>query len=104
MSSNSSGSGRLQSDPLFQGLTRPTMILGVSFMYFVLNAVINIVAFINTQNFVFTLVVAPIIHVIGYWLCLKEPRTVEMLVLKMSKGFKCTNKNFHNNNNSYDPF
>ena len=99
-----SGSGRLQSDPLFQGLTRPTMILGVSFMYFVLNAGLNMVAFINSQNFIFILVLAPTVHGIGYWLCLKEPRAVEMFILKMSKGFKCINKKFHGNNNSYDPY
>lgn len=99
-----SGSGRLQSDPLFQGLTRPTMIMGVSFTYFVLNSVINFVAFINSQNFIFILVLAPTIHLIGYFLCMKEPRAVEMLALKMAKGFKCMNKSFHGNNNSYDPF
>ena len=35
--------GRLQADPLFQGLARPTMIAGVSFYYFVLNAMITMV-------------------------------------------------------------
>ncbi len=99
-----SGSGRLQSDPLFQGLTRPNMIMGVSFMYFVINAGVNMIAFINTQNFLFTLILAPTAHGIGYWLCLKEPRTVEMLALKMSKGFRCINKTFHGHSNSYDPF
>lgn len=99
-----SGSSRLQSDPLFQGLTRPTMILGVSFMYFVVNAIINFIAFINTQDFVFLLVSAPTIHMIGYYLCLREPRMVEMLVLKLGKGFKCMNSNFHGQRNSYDPY
>ncbi len=99
-----SGSGRLQSDPLFQGLTRPTMIMGVSFMYFVLNVGFNMVAFINSQNFIFTFVFAPLAHGFGYWLCLKEPRAIEMLILKMSKGLKCTNKSFHGGSNSYDPY
>ncbi len=99
-----SGSGRLQSDPLFQGLTRPTMIAGVSFYYFVLNAGANLVAFINTQNFVFILVAAPAVHALGYYICLREPRAVEMIMLRMSKGFKCVNKNYHGQRNSYDPF
>lgn len=98
-----SGSGRLQSDPLFQGLTRPTMIAGVSFMYFVINALINIVGFINTQNFLFLMVSAPIIHLIGYVICLREPRAVEMLILRLSKGSKCLNRTFHGQRNSYDP-
>jgi type IV secretion system protein VirB3 len=99
-----SGSGRLQSDPLYQGLTRPTMILGVSFLYFVVNSVINLIFFINTSNFIFLLVLAPTIHFIGYYVCLKEPRSMEMLFLKLGKGYKCINNNFHGNANSYDPY
>jgi type IV secretion system protein VirB3 len=65
-----SGSGRLQSDPLFQGLTRPTMIMGVSYMYFVINAGVNLILFINLQDFMILLMVAPIVHMIGYLICL----------------------------------
>lgn len=97
-------SGRLQSDPLFQGLTRPTMILGVSYMYFVINAVVCMVTFINTQNFVILLFVAPIIHLIGYLICIKEPRAMELFLIKMKKGYKCVNRGFHGYTNSYDPF
>lgn len=99
-----SGSSRLQSDPVFQGLTRPTMILGVSFYYFVFNAATNLIAFIHTSNFIFIMVAAPIVHLAGYYLCLKEPRAVEMFVLKVNKGFRCINKNFHGQRNSYDPY
>jgi len=98
------GGGRLQSDPLFQGLARPTMILGVSYMYFVINAVVNLVTFINMQSFTVLLVVAPSVHVIGYIICLKEPRAIEMFVLKASKGTKCINRRFHKFTNSYDMY
>ncbi|MFW0776788.1 MAG: VirB3 family type IV secretion system protein [Rickettsiales bacterium] len=97
-------SGRLQSDPLFQGLTRPTMILGVSYMYFVINAAVNLIVFINMQSFTTLLFVAPVMHLIGYLICLKEPRAIELLVIKASKGLKCTNRGYHKNNNSYDPY
>lgn len=97
-------SGRLQSDPLFQGLTRPTMVLGVSYMYFVLNAGICIILFINFQSFKILFIVAPGIHLIGYIICLKEPRAMEMFILKVKKGMKCMNRNFHGNTNSYDPY
>ncbi len=80
------------------------MIMGVSFYYFVLNAAASLVLFINTQNFIFLLIVAPAVHLAGYYICLKEPRAVEMLILKMSKGFKCVNKNYHGQRNSYDPY
>lgn len=98
------GSGRLQSDPLFQGLARPTMFLGVSYMFFVINAMISMVAFINTSNFAVILIVAPTLHLIGYLICLKEPRAIEMLVVKMKYGFKCVNRAFHSYTNSYDVF
>jgi type IV secretion system protein VirB3 len=93
---------RLSSDPVFQGLTRPTMVLGVSYMYFVANASICLVTFINMQSFFVLLVVAPAIHTLGYLICLKEPRAMEMLLVRMKKGNKCINKRFHGGVNSYD--
>lgn len=96
--------GRLQSDPLFQGLTRPTMILGVSYMYFVFNAAINMILFINLQDFIILLMVAPAVHFVGYIICIKEPRAIELLVVKASKGYKCMNRGFHGHTNSYDPY
>lgn len=99
-----SGSGRLQSDPLFQGLTRPTMIFGVSYMYFVINAVVSMITFINTQNFKLLLIVAPGVHLIGYLICLKEPRAIELFILKLSRGYKCINRGYHGYTNSYDPY
>ncbi len=96
--------GRLHSDPLFQGLTRPTMILGVSYMFFVVNAMINMITFINVQSFKLTLVLALGVHLAGYLICLKEPRAIELFLLKLSKGFRCMNRGFHGYTNSYDPF
>jgi type IV secretion system protein VirB3 len=98
------GTGRLQADPLFQGLSRPAMMFGVSFMYFVLNGGINLLIFIQTSNFVMLLFCLPVIHAIGYFLCSKEARAVELFVLKCSKGMKCLNRRFHGYTNSYDVF
>lgn len=96
--------GRLQSDPLFQGLTRPTMIMGVSYMYFVINAIVNMIMFINTQDFKVIFMMAPTVHLIGYLICLKEPRAIELFLIKMSKGYKCMNRGYHGFTNSYDPY
>lgn len=96
--------GRLNSDPLFQGLTRPTMILGVSYMYFVANAMISMIIFINMQSFKMILIVSPTVHLIGYLICLKEPRAIELFLLRLNKGFRCMNRGFHGYTNSYDPF
>jgi len=97
-------SGRLQSDPLFQGLTRPAMIFGVSYMYFVINAVICMVLFINLQDFKIILMVAPAVHLLGYIICLKEPRAIELVLIKVAKGYKCVNRGYHGFTNSYDPY
>lgn len=95
---------RLQADPLFQGLARPPMALGVSYMYFVVNAAFNMLSFIWTQNFLILFFVAPLIHGIGYLICLNEPRAVELIVLRMGKGTRCVNRRFHGYTNSYDLF
>ena len=97
-------SGRLSSDPLFQGLTRPTMIMGVSYMYFVINSIVCMITFINTQDFKILLLLAPTVHLIGFLICLKEPRAIELFVIKMSQGYKCVNRGFHGFTNSYDPY
>ena len=97
-------SGRLHSDPLFQGLTRPPMILGVSYMFFVLNALVSMICFINLQSFYILLFVAPAVHMIGFLICLKEPRAIELIIVKMSKAYRCVNRGYHGYTNSYDPF
>ena len=100
------GSGRLTADPLFQGLARPTMIAGVSYGYFVINALITLIAFINTQNFIMLLIVGPSIHAIGYLICMKEPRAVELLLLRGKTGYLSMNNitGFHFHANSYDVY
>lgn len=95
-------SGRLQSDPLFQGLTRPAMVFGVTYMFFIGNLMVNLLVFINTSNLLVLFVVFPAIHTIGYIVCLKEPRIMEMVMVKLKKGMKCLNRVYHGNTNSYD--
>ena len=95
------GTGRLQADPLFLGLARPTMIFGVNYLFMVFNFALTLIAFINSSSFLSfgTFIVA---HLIGYLICLKEPRSMELLVLKARTGLKCMNKRYHGNTNSYD--
>ncbi|QED23595.1 VirB3 family type IV secretion system protein [Candidatus Deianiraea vastatrix] len=96
-------SGNLRLDPLFLGLTRPAMILGVSFMYFVLNLLIGVVTFITTSSFK-VVPVSVIIHLLGMMLAKKEPLAIEMLMLKMQKFNRCPNRVYHGGKNSYDMF
>lgn len=95
--------GRLRADPLFQGVARPPMIMGVSYMYFVLNAMIVTIMFINTSS-ILAPVIGVVIHLFGYVLCLKEPRAVELWMLRMKYGFKSWNRRFYHHTNSYDVF
>lgn len=96
--------GRLKADPLFQGLTRPAMMMGVSYSYFVVNLLISMVVFIQTSNPGILLLLMPFIHGIGYLICLKEPRAIELFVVRFGKCMKCRNRLYHANTNSYDAF
>lgn len=96
--------GRLQADPLYLGLARPPMIAGVSYMYFTLNALLTLMIFIWSQNFIALIFLGPGIHGFGYLLCMKEPRAVELWLLRMRVGFQSWNRVFHYNTNSYDVY
>ena len=96
-------SGRLSADPLFQGLARPPMIMGVSYMYFVVDAMMTMVMFIDTKSFL-AFPFGIVVHTFGYFLCLKEPRALELWMLRMKYGFKSWNRPFHSHTNSYDVF
>lgn len=95
------GTGKLQSDPLFVGLTRPTMFLGVSFKYVLCNSLISIIYFINTSDFIGLFVAMPCLHMVGYIICFKEPLFIELFIIRSNKCSKCRNKSFHGAN-SYD--
>ena len=95
---------RLRADPLFQGLARPTMIMGVSFMYFVLNAMATSIMYIDTKSF-YSPLVGVVLHFFGVLLCRSEPRAVELWMLRMKYGFLNSNRfTYHHNTNSYDVF
>jgi type IV secretion system protein VirB3 len=95
--------GRLQADPLYQGLARPPMIMGVSYMYFTLNGLITLLAFVHSGSFMAYLGGAAI-HGFGYLLCMKEPRAVELWMLRMREGYKSWNRAYHHHTNSYDVY
>lgn len=99
-----SGTGRLRTDPLFLGLARPPMIGGVSYMYAVLTMIITAVIFINSGNFLAILVFGPVLWGFGYLLCMREPRAVELWVLKCKWGYRTWNRIYHHGTNSYDMY
>lgn len=94
--------GRLEADMLFLGLTRPAMFLGVSSSVVALNFLINMFIFVLTSNFLFPLIVMPILHGAGYVLTQKEPLFVDLFMVKQQKCNRCKNRFFHGLTNSYD--
>lgn len=95
--------GKIKSDPLFVGLTRPTMFLGVSYLFVLANCFFCILYFINTSDFIGLFVALPSIHLIGYLISFKEPLFIELFLIRARKCTKCRNRVFHGAN-SYDAY
>lgn len=97
-------SGSISADPLFLGLTRPPMILGASFTFTAVNVMVTLLTFIITSNFLYILVLFPLTQGAAWFICLKEPRAMELLITKTSKCSICRNRGFHGGTNSYDVY
>jgi len=92
---------QLDRDPVFGALTRPQMFAGVTYSYFVLNAVVTIELFLITKSF-WALIAAGVLHVVGYFACLKEPRFFDLWLVKVSRCPRVRNFRFWRCN-SYAP-
>jgi len=97
-------SGSVGTDPLFLGLTRPPLLLGVSYTFAALNGMVSLMAFVITSKFFYLLILLPGMHMIGWFICLKEPRAIELLMAKTSKCSICKNRMYHGGTNSYDVY
>lgn len=86
---------------MFRALTQPQMFGGVTYAYFVLNAVITLEAFLITRSF-WALAVALLVHAIGYLACLREPRLFDLWMTRVSRTPRVRNYRFWRCN-SYQP-
>jgi type IV secretion system protein VirB3 len=68
----------MSSDPLFVGMTRPAMVLGVTYSGVALNLIAAVSAFVMLNSF-WPLVAAIPIHVFQWALCRWEPRFFELI-------------------------
>lgn len=93
--------GSIQTDQLFKGLTRPAMLFGVSYMFAILNVLICLLIFINSNDLGVILLMLPGIHGLGYIASAKEPLFIELFMVKLGKCSKCLNR-FYHGANSYD--
>ena len=76
--------------PVFRALTRPQMFAGVTYSFFVLNAAMTTEVFLMTRSFL-ALPLAVVIHAIGYFACLREPRILDLWLAKVSKAPRLPN-------------
>jgi type IV secretion system protein VirB3 len=81
---------QLVRDVVFNALTRPQMFAGVTYSYFVLNAIITAELFLLTKSF-WVLLASVIIHVAGYMACLKEPRIFDLWLIRITRAPRVKN-------------
>jgi type IV secretion system protein VirB3 len=74
----------LERDPCFVALTRPQMFAGVTYSYFILNAVIATELFLIFKS-VWVLLAALIIHLAGVVLCVREPRFFDLWLTRIGR-------------------
>ncbi len=70
--------------PVHRALTRPQMFAGVTFNYFIINGVVTTEVFLITGSF-WALFAALVMHAVGYFACLREPRIFDLWMTKVSK-------------------
>ena len=69
---------------LCKPLTGPQMFAGVTYSFFVINALVTTEAFLITRS-LFALALALGMHGLGYMACLREPRIFDLWITKVSR-------------------
>ncbi|MGE3333808.1 MAG: type IV secretion system protein VirB3 [Rhodospirillaceae bacterium] len=92
---------RLAADPVFAALTRPQMIGGVTYAFAVFNLIVTVEAFLITGSF-WSLLIAVLLHAVGYVGCLREPRFFDLWITKLRTCPRVRNFGFWGGN-SYRP-
>jgi type IV secretion system protein VirB3 len=75
-------SENLRSDILFVALTRPQMFAGVTYSYFVINAVIGVELFLLFRSF-WVLAASLVVHGVGMLFSLREPRFADLWLTRV---------------------
>ena len=90
-------SGRLDTDPLFVGLTRPTLLFGVSMKFSALNLMVAVVLMVNGGG-IKVVIVALVLHLIGYILSFRDARFIEVFLVRNQKCTAVSNQGFFGGN------
>ena len=76
---------QLRRDTLFVALTRPQMFAGVTYSYFIINAIVATELFLIFRS-AWVLLAALAIHLAGVLICLHEPRAID---LWLTRSMRC---------------
>ncbi len=68
-------------EPVFTALTRPQMFAGVTYTFFIINALVTMELFLVTKSF-WVLPMALVLHGAGTVACLREPRIFDLWLLR----------------------
>ena len=74
----------IERDTLFVALTRPQMFAGVTYSYFIANAVIATELFLIFKS-IWAIAAALIVHLVGVVMCLREPRAFDLWLTKVGR-------------------
>ncbi len=74
----------VERDSVFVALTRPQMFAGVTYSYFVANAILATELFLIFRT-IWALLIALVIHFAGVLLCLREPRFFDLWLAKVGR-------------------
>ncbi|WP_334186012.1 type IV secretion system protein VirB3 [Novosphingobium sp.] len=77
-------SAQLQRDTVFTALTRPQMFAGVTYTWFVANGILAAELFLIFKSF-WVVLIALIVHLVGGVLSLREPRFLDLWIVKVSR-------------------
>jgi type IV secretion system protein VirB3 len=80
-------------NPVHRALTRPQMFAGVTMNFFIINMMVTTIAFLILRNLliqnglflVVFLIVPLVMHGVGYFASLREPRVFDLWITKVSK-------------------
>jgi type IV secretion system protein VirB3 len=75
---------RLEQDPLFVALTRPQMFAGVTYSFFIVNAVLATELFLVFRS-LWVLGIALLVHATGAVLCVREPRFFDLWLTRVRR-------------------
>jgi type IV secretion system protein VirB3 len=75
---------QLQRTTVFTALTRPQMFAGVTYTWFVANAILAAELFLIFKSF-WIIPIALVVHLVGAVLCLREPRFLDLWIMRVSR-------------------